>query len=83
VKIFGGGFGVIVPAVIERLAKAGGRILAPEDGQRLGLAGMINQLIQAADTDLTECPPAADAVLAGERQALDGDRRVGEVVADR
>ena len=70
VKIFGGGGGVIVPAEIERLAKAGVRIFSPEDGQHLGLAGMINELIKAADTDLTACQPAPDAVLAGERRAL-------------
>jgi methylmalonyl-CoA mutase len=46
------------------------RIFSPEDGQHLGLAGMINELINAADTDLTACQPAPDAVLAGERWAL-------------
>ena len=70
VRIFGGGGGVIVPAEIERLAKAGVRIFSPEDGQHLGLAGMINQLIKAADTDLTDRQPAPEAVLAGERRAL-------------
>ncbi len=70
VKIFGGGGGVIVPAEVERLAAAGVRIFSPEDGQQLGLAGMINELIKAADTDLTQSQPAPDAVLAGERQAL-------------
>ena len=70
VKVFGGGGGVIVPAEIERLATAGVRIFSPEDGQRLGLAGMINELIRSADTDLTEDQPAADAVLAGDRRAL-------------
>jgi isobutyryl-CoA mutase len=70
VRIFGGGGGVIVPAEIERLASAGVQIFSPEDGQRLGLAGMINKLIKAADTDLTASQPGAEAVLAGERQAL-------------
>jgi isobutyryl-CoA mutase len=70
VKIFGGGGGVIVPAEIERLAVAGIRIFSPEDGQQLGLAPMINELIRAADEDLTAHQPAADAVLAGERPAL-------------
>ncbi|WP_246115969.1 methylmalonyl-CoA mutase family protein [Trebonia kvetii] len=70
VRIFGGGGGVIVPAEIERLAAAGVRIFSPEDGQQLGLPGMINQLIGAADTDLTEQQPAPEAILAGERQAL-------------
>jgi methylmalonyl-CoA mutase len=70
VKIFGGGGGVIVPAEIERLAAAGVRIFSPEDGQHLGLAGMINELVKAADTDLTARQPEPEAVLAGDRQAL-------------
>jgi isobutyryl-CoA mutase len=70
VRVFGGGGGVIVPEEIERLARAGVRIFTPEDGQRLGLAGMINELIRDCDVDLAASPPPADAVLAGERRAL-------------
>ena len=70
VRVFGGGGGVIVPQETERLARAGVRIFSPEDGQRLGLPGMINELIRDCDTDLAASPPAADAVLAGERRAL-------------
>jgi methylmalonyl-CoA mutase len=70
VKVFGGGGGVIVPEEIRRLAEAGVRIFSPEDGQRLGLPGMINELIRDCDTDLAASPPPVDAVLAGERGAL-------------
>jgi isobutyryl-CoA mutase len=70
VKIFGGGGGVIVTAEIERLAQAGVRIFSPEDGQRLGLPGMINELIRDADTDIAAEPPEADAILAGDHRAL-------------
>jgi methylmalonyl-CoA mutase len=70
VRVFGGGGGVIVPEEIERLAAAGVRIFSPEDGQRLGLPGMINELIRDCDTDLAAEPALADAVLAGERRAL-------------
>jgi methylmalonyl-CoA mutase len=70
VRVFGGGGGVIVPEEIQRLAEAGVRIFSPEDGQRLGLPGMINELIRDCDTDLAAAPPPADAVLAGERRAL-------------
>jgi methylmalonyl-CoA mutase len=70
VKVFGGGGGVIVPAEIDRLAAAGVRIFSPQDGQRLGLAGMINELIRDTDSDLAAQPPQADAVLAGDRRAL-------------
>ena len=70
VRVFGGGGGVIVPEEITRLAKAGVRIFSPEDGQRLGLPGMINELIQECDVDLAAEPPPLEAVLAGDRRAL-------------
>src|SRR6201996_7408268 len=70
VRVFGGGGGVIVPEEIQRLADAGVRIFSPEDGQRLGLPGMINELIRDCDTDLAASPPPADALIAGERRAL-------------
>jgi isobutyryl-CoA mutase len=47
VKIFGGGGGVTISGEIDRLSAAGVRIFSPEDGQRLGLPGMINELIMA------------------------------------
>ena len=70
VRIFGGGGGVIVPEEIARLAAAGVRIFSPEDGQRLGLPGMINQLIRDCDIDLAGKPATVEAVLAGDRRAL-------------
>jgi methylmalonyl-CoA mutase len=70
VRVFGGGGGVIVAEEIDRLAKAGVRIFTPEDGQRLGLPGMINELIRDCDNDLAGSPPPAEAVIAGERRAL-------------
>ncbi len=71
VQVFGGGGGVIVPAEIERLRRSGVGIFSPEDGQRLGLAGMINTLVRACDVDLWEQRPATvEAVLAGDRAAL-------------
>ncbi|PKW26328.1 fused isobutyryl-CoA mutase/GTPase IcmF [Phycicoccus duodecadis] len=71
VKVVGGGGGVIVPAEIARLREAGVTIFSPEDGQRLGLPGMVNQVIAACDTDLWEAAPTTvEAVLAGERSAV-------------
>src|SRR5918997_1963238 len=61
VKVFGGGGGVIVPAEIERLRASGVRIFSPEDGQRLGLAGMINSMVREADTDLAAGGPPGPA----------------------
>jgi methylmalonyl-CoA mutase len=70
VQVFGGGGGVIVPEEIALLKSRGVTIFAPEDGQRLGLAGMINELVAACDTDLTANPPALQDVLAGQQAAL-------------
>ncbi|WP_067818381.1 fused isobutyryl-CoA mutase/GTPase IcmF [Nocardia inohanensis] len=70
VKIFGGGGGVIIPEEIARLAASGVTIFSPEDGQRLGLPGMINRLIAECDVDLSISPAAVDAVLTGDRAAL-------------
>jgi methylmalonyl-CoA mutase len=70
VKVFGGGGGVIIPEEIARLAASGVTVFSPEDGQRLGLAGMINTLIETCDVDLTERPAPLDALLAGDRAAL-------------
>ncbi|MFD3510618.1 fused isobutyryl-CoA mutase/GTPase IcmF [Nocardia sp. NPDC058666] len=70
VRIFGGGGGVIVAEEIERLAASGVRIFSPEDGQRLGLPGMINELIQLCDVDPTRNAPDLDALYTGDRNAL-------------
>ncbi len=72
VKVYGGGGGVIVPAEIELLHSRGvSRIFSPDDGQRLGLPGMINVMIRECDVDLADTPPVSiDAVFAGEHAAL-------------
>ncbi|WP_392543088.1 fused isobutyryl-CoA mutase/GTPase IcmF [Oryzobacter telluris] len=71
VTVVGGGGGVIVPEEIARLREAGVTIFSPEDGQRLGLPGMVNQVIAACDRDLwDEQPTTVAAVLAGERSAV-------------
>ncbi|GII78827.1 Fused isobutyryl-CoA mutase [Sphaerisporangium rufum] len=63
VKVYGGGGGVIVPDEVAALERHGvTKIFTPEDGQRLGLAGMINTIVEACDTDPTEGaepPPVA------------------------
>ena len=70
VQVFGGGGGVIVPEEIALLARRGVTIFAPEDGQRLGLAGMINQLVRSCDVDLAAQAPDLAAVRAGDPSAL-------------
>ncbi|WP_100500570.1 fused isobutyryl-CoA mutase/GTPase IcmF [Geodermatophilus chilensis] len=70
VKVFGGGGGVIVPEEIAALRERGVRIFSPEDGQRLGLPGMINELIRECDVDLTTSGPDVEALLTGDPAAL-------------
>jgi isobutyryl-CoA mutase len=58
IKVFGGGGGVIVPSEIQALHDYGvTRIFSPEDGQKLGLQGMINEIVAAADADLGQTIP--------------------------
>ncbi len=62
VQLFGGGGGVIRPEEIRALQEAGvARIYSPEDGQRMGLQGMIGDMLMRCDVDLCEqsVPPAA------------------------
>src|SRR5687767_15092409 len=57
IRVFGGGGGVIVPAEIKELHDYGvARIYSPEDGQRMGLQGMINDMLARCDFDLTSDP---------------------------
>ena len=52
VKVFGGGGGVIVPDEIRVLQKEGvERVYSPEDGRRLGLQGIINDILRRSDFD--------------------------------
>ena len=64
IKVFGGGGGVIVPAEIRELQASGvTRIYSPEDGQRMGLAGMIGEMLMISDQDLSvHAPKSLDAV---------------------
>src|ERR1700752_1428700 len=68
IKVFGGGGGVIVPEEIADLHAYGvTRIFSPEDGQRMGLVGMIASMVQACDIDLsTYSPTTIDALTGGD-----------------
>ncbi|MER6981350.1 fused isobutyryl-CoA mutase/GTPase IcmF [Streptomyces carpinensis] len=71
IRVVGGGGGVIVPEEITRLRRSGVTIFSPEDGQRMGLAGMVNSVVEQCDFDLWERRPAdADAILSGDRVAI-------------
>ncbi|MGG4451558.1 fused isobutyryl-CoA mutase/GTPase IcmF [Brevibacillus porteri] len=50
IRVFGGGGGVIVPREIRELEEYGVcKIYSPDDGRRLGLQGMINDMIRRSD----------------------------------
>jgi len=66
IQVFGGGGGVIVPPEIRELQSYGvARIYSPEDGQRMGLAGMIGEMVMRCDKDITGYAPR-------ELQAIQG-----------
>ncbi|WP_372734137.1 fused isobutyryl-CoA mutase/GTPase IcmF [Nocardioides sp.] len=71
VQVVGGGGGVIVHDEIERLRNSGVTIFSPEDGQRMGLPGMINSVVANLDVDLwAQAPVSAEAVLTGDKTAV-------------
>ena len=70
IRVFGGGGGVIVPAEIRELQDYGvTRIYSPEDGQRMGLQGMIGEMVMRCDTELSGYAPADAAALQGHSDA--------------
>ncbi|MBL0147210.1 MAG: cobalamin-dependent protein [Ideonella sp.] len=69
IQVFGGGGGVIVPEEIRALAEQGVRIYSPEDGQRMGLAGMIGEMVMRCDRDITAFAPVALAPIQGHSEA--------------
>ena len=69
IKVFGGGGGVIIPEEIRDLAAHGVRIFSPEDGQRMGLMGMIGEMVMACDRDLSVHAPQDLKAIAGSTDA--------------
>ncbi len=69
IQVFGGGGGVIVPAEIKDLHEHGVRIFSPEDGQRMGLQGMIGEMVMRCDKDLSPLAPKEVKALQGHSEA--------------
>ncbi len=66
IQVFGGGGGVIVPAEIRELHDYGvARIYSPEDGQRMGLQGMIGEMIMRCDQNLSAHAPTSLKAIQG------------------
>ncbi|MDP1818683.1 MAG: methylmalonyl-CoA mutase family protein [Acidimicrobiales bacterium] len=71
VRVYGGGGGVILPSEIAALQEYGvARIFSPEDGQRMGLAAMVNTIVAECDVDPVRPIRSIDAVVAGEQGPL-------------
>ena len=61
---------MIVPAEIRELHAYGvARIYSPEDGQRMGLAGMIGEMVMRCDKDITALAPTDLAAIQGHTEA--------------
>src|SRR3984885_4849977 len=57
IRLFGGGGGTILPQEIEELHQYGiTRIYSPDDGRRMGLEGMIEDVIRQCDFALNGDP---------------------------
>ena len=99
IRLFGGGGGTILPEEGEELRADGiARIYSPDDGRRLGLQGMIDDLMQGARHEQAPVENMIERVLQGDNHAIaraitiaenDGDDRtallkaIGESVTGR
>jgi methylmalonyl-CoA mutase len=91
IQVFGGGGGVIVPSEIAELQAYGvTRIYSPEDGQRMGLAGMIGEMVKRCDKDISSFAPTTIEAIQGHTEmswralaqlitALENEKASGEV----
>jgi len=72
IKVFGGGGGVIVSEEIRELHDYGvTRIFSPEDGQAMGLQGMIDHMLTICDTDPAQyAPQTLDGIKVGDWRSL-------------
>ena len=70
IQVFGGGGGVIVPPEIVELQAYGvARIFSPQDGQKMGLQGMIGEMVMRCDKDLTGYAPMDIDAIQGHSEA--------------
>jgi methylmalonyl-CoA mutase len=72
IRVFAGGGGVIVPEEISELETYGvTRIYSPEDGQKMGLQGMIRDALSRSDFDPGELATGKlDELKSGNRRTL-------------
>ncbi len=81
IKVFGGGGGVIVPEEIAELEAYGvAKIFSPEDGMRLGLQGMINQMLRACDFQTVKVLDGEETELLREDEANASPRALARLL---
>ncbi|MBS3911687.1 MAG: cobalamin-dependent protein [Hydrogenophaga sp.] len=69
IQVFGGGGGVIVADEIRELQAYGvARIYSPEDGQKMGLAGMIGEMVMRCDKDISAFAPTETSAIEGQTE---------------
>ncbi len=69
IQVFGGGGGVIVPAEIAELEAYGvNKIYSPEDGRRIGLVGMLQDLLRRTADHMRTIDPDAAYDLNADRE---------------
>ncbi|WP_316738096.1 methylmalonyl-CoA mutase family protein [Pedobacter aquatilis] len=91
IKIFAGGGGVILPSEIEELEAYGiSKIYSPDDGRRMGLQGMINDMLQKTDfitkseitTELKTIPEKDIKAIAGAITVAENDPEGAQTFVD-
>ena len=72
IRVYAGGGGVIVPREIQELEAYGvAKVFSPEDGRKLGLTGIIDQMLQETDFPTVESISwELDQLATGDRQAI-------------
>ena len=83
VRVFGGGGGVIVPAEIRELMDYGVTcIYSPEDGQRLGLQGMMSDMIaRSRPTQASDGAALIQALTSTGRYQPQHARQLGRLIS--
>src|SRR3984885_13234055 len=67
IRIFGGGGGTILPQEISELQKYGiARIYSPDDGRKMGLEGMFEDVIRTCDVSLNGTGSYKEPMTLGE-----------------
>ena len=77
VRVYGGGGGVIAPAEVRELERCGvARIFRPEDGQALGLDGMVRQILEES-AGRADASPESEV----ERLSVETPAAVGRLIS--